>query len=171
MNHYHSLPNSRIYENLYFHLQTLKFKRLCPKPEHFIKFLEINGENLKKIYLENHVNINSLNLAIPKHCPNLKSLTTRFNNDEVETLKAILNGCQHLESMMVFNSKGDRCLNGSKLLEVIANCSPKNFYMLKICVYDLKSKIFSEELESILISWANRPSQKSLYLVIVRSCN
>jgi len=52
--------------------------------------LEINGKNLKEIHLNHGDNL--LNLGVAKFCPNLISLFTVLKDDEVETLKLILNG-------------------------------------------------------------------------------
>ena len=41
---------------------------------------------------------NSLNLAV---CPNFRKLFTLFKNDNLDTLKIILNNCQHLESIKI----------------------------------------------------------------------
>ena len=43
------------------------------------------------------MNNNASNLSIAKFCPNLKKLFTRFNNDELDVLKTILDSCQYLE--------------------------------------------------------------------------
>jgi hypothetical protein len=79
-------------------LQILSLRKF-PKVEKIIKFLENNGKNLKEFYINEYNN--SLNLAIAKFCPNLKSLYTRFMFDEIETLKEIINNCQKLESIEV----------------------------------------------------------------------
>ena len=44
--------------------------------------MEKNGKNLNEIYLNYERNNNSLNLAITKFCPNLKSLCTKFKDNE-----------------------------------------------------------------------------------------
>jgi len=120
--------------------------------------LKNNGANLKEIYLKD-ANM-SLNLTIAEFCPNLKSLSTIFKVDEIETLKMIFNSCQQLESLRVWcGHRGDfKSLHESDLFEVVAKYSPKKFYELRICS---KYTIFQEELfpESTLISWANRISQ------------
>ncbi len=56
------------------------------------KFLENNGRNLKEIHLCccDCNSLNLINLAIAKFCTNLKSLYTKFKNDEAEALKMIL---------------------------------------------------------------------------------
>src|SRR6266542_531077 len=67
-------------------LQILKFKKYCPY--YITRFLENHGKHLKEIYVCND-NV-SINLDIAKHCPNLKSLGIIFQENEVESLKAIL---------------------------------------------------------------------------------
>ena len=98
-------------------LQILKFpySHLFPRYESLIKFLEINGGNLKELYLSDMRGNNdgSLNLAIAKFCTNLRKLSTRFKNDELETLKMIFNGCQYLESIKF------RCSGGRDVLHFI----------------------------------------------------
>ncbi len=90
-----------------------------------------NGTNLKELlgYIEH----NSINLAIAKFCPNLKSLSTIFKVDEIETLKMIFNSCQQLESLRVWcGHRGDfKSLHESDLFEVVAKYSPKKFYELR----------------------------------------
>ncbi len=109
--------------------------------------------------------INSLNLAVAKFCPNLKSLYTIFKSDEIERLKTILDSCQQLESIKVWC--GLDYLNESELLKVVAKHSPKKFYKLKIFYKNYgEPELFSEELEPVFISWANRIPQKSLSLFI-----
>jgi len=147
-------------------LQILKFYYECPNHEYLIKFLEKNGKNLKELYI-NDIDLNSLNLTIAKCCPNLKSLYITFNDNEMETLKAILNHCQQLESIEIRSGHvlDSNHLNGSKILEVIVNCSPRKFYELKIFLNNML-ELFPEELEPVLISWANRIPQKPLSLII-----
>jgi len=84
-------------------LQILKFQCPFPRYELLIKFLEINGGNLKELYLSDmrSNNYGSLNLAIAKFCTNLRKLSTRFKNDELETLKMVFNCCKYLESFGV----------------------------------------------------------------------
>ncbi len=145
-------------------LQILKFPFKCPTHEDLTNFLEKNGKNLKNLY--HSISNDSLNLAIAKFCPNLKSLFTRFKNDELETLKMIFNGCQQLESIEVYC---DYHLNENKLLQVVVKDSPKEFYKLKIIFEegdDVKSELFSEELEPVFLSWANRIPKKSLSITI-----
>ncbi len=82
-------------------LQILKFKRECPNHEYLIEFLEYNGKNLEVLHFHYDIN-NSLNLAIAKFCSNLKSSSTKFKGNEIETtLKVILNSFQQLESIEV----------------------------------------------------------------------
>ena len=75
-------------------LQILKIRYAYPRVGLLIKFLEINGRNLKELYLGDMVgdSDDSLNLAIAKFCTNLRKLSTGFKNDELETLKMIFNG-------------------------------------------------------------------------------
>ena len=79
----------------------------------------------------------------------------------------IFNGCQKLESIRV--NCGEYYLNESNLLQTVAKCSPKNFFKLKIFwddYEDIGLELFSEELEPVFTSWANRFPQKSLYLIL-----
>ncbi|RIA92186.1 hypothetical protein C1645_820979 [Glomus cerebriforme] len=138
------------------HLEILKFVLKCPKVEMIIKFLENNGKNLKEFHVNKHDK--SLNLAIAKFCPNLKSLYTKFN-DKLSTLKVILNNCQKLESIKI--SCGH--LEDKKLLEIIAKYSPKSFHELKLRNYEI---LDSEDLEHFLIVWRTRISQKSISFII-----
>ncbi len=87
--------------------------------------MENNGENLKEIHLSYFCN-KSLNLAIAKFCPNLKSLSIIIIFDEIETLKLILNSCQQLKSIGVRNA--NYYLNGCELLDAVTEYSPKKFY-------------------------------------------
>jgi len=148
-------------------LQILKFFLNCPNREYLTKFLKNNGRNLKEIHLC-HFNNVLLNLDIANFCSNLKSLYTVFDEDDMETLKVILNNCQQLESLetMCGESGYDYYLNENKLLEIIVKYSPKKFHELKIH-YEVYKELFPEELESVFISWANRIPQKSLTLIII----
>ncbi|RIA99332.1 hypothetical protein C1645_811569 [Glomus cerebriforme] len=150
-------------------LKVLKFLHECPRFEMLIKFLEINGKNLVELYIEDDEN--SLNLAISKFCPNLKSLFTMFKINEIETLKIILNHCQYLESIKIWY--GEKYLNENELFEVIVKYSPKNFYELKIHYdydYEALSEIISEDLEEFFITWKNRIPQKPLSLIFIKDC-
>src|SRR5436305_4388856 len=105
-------------------LKTLKFPYGCPKQKYLMKFLEINGTNLKEFY------INSLTSAndIAKFCPNLKKLYVLFKKNELDILKYIFNSCQYLEGIVIHCRE---CyLNEKEVLETVAKLSPKNFYEL-----------------------------------------
>ncbi|CAB5393162.1 unnamed protein product [Rhizophagus irregularis] len=67
--------------------------------ELLIKFLENNGKKLKEFYVKS--NDNSLNLAIIKFCPNLRNLTIRIEDNELEILETILISCKYLESIRI----------------------------------------------------------------------
>jgi len=103
-------------------LRILKFPYGSPKAEVLFKFLEINGRNLRESLFA-HCD-NSLSLAIAKFCPNLKSIFTLFNEDEIEALKVILTSCQQLESIKTWCEGG--FLNGSELLKVLIRYSLMN---------------------------------------------
>ncbi|RIA93466.1 hypothetical protein C1645_819317 [Glomus cerebriforme] len=143
-------------------LRVLKFLYARPRVELLIKFLENNGKNLTEFYVGINHDI-SLNLAIAKFCPNLKTLFTIFIKDELETIKMILNNCQHLESIRVWCNDG--YLNDKEFLNVLVKYSSKNFYDLEI-YYCIPSEILPEELEKFFINWKSRVSQKSLILTI-----
>jgi len=87
-----------------------------------------------------------------------------FEEDEIEMLETILINCQQLESIEVWC--GDIYLNEMKLLEVVAKCSPKTFYELKIFYVD-NEEFFAEDLEPVFISLANRIPRKPLSLIII----
>ena len=93
------------FENLQYtnfpKLQILRIQYSCPRYELLAKFLEINGRNLKKLYLDECSDY-SVNLAIAKFCINLRKLTTKFKNDELETLKMVFDGCQYLETIEIW---------------------------------------------------------------------
>ena len=84
--------------------------------------------------------------SIDKFCPNLRSLNIKIKNDEAETLKAILNNCQQLESIEI--------LCDVELLKVITKRCSENFHELKINS-----------------SWNNRINQKQLSLIIIERFN
>jgi hypothetical protein len=147
-------------------LKVLKFPCAYPDDDMLIKFLENNGKNLKEFYIHN--SDNSLNLAIAKFCPNLKSLYTLFKHDKIETLKVILNSCQQLESFETHYNY--ELLSEKELLGVLAKHSPKNFYRLKLSSYLIDSRLVSsEDLEEFLTNWKNRVPQKPFSFVI-RGC-
>ncbi|RIA94569.1 hypothetical protein C1645_803496 [Glomus cerebriforme] len=148
---------------VFLKLQILKFEYACPKVEELIQFLEINGKNLKElnVYRCN----NSLNLAIAKFCPNLKSLFTLFMKDELETLKIIFNNCQELESIKIWC--GSNYLKENEMLEIIVNYSSKNFHELFLYNY-VASELLSKDLESFFINWKNRLPQKSFSFIVIK---
>src|SRR5688572_15165659 len=103
------------------------------------------NKNLTEFYVGEHDN--SLNLAIAKSCPNLKTLITIFTESELEILKVILNSCQHLDNIRVQYCIGyfiDR-----EFLEVLEIHSPKNLG-IEIDYYG-KSKKFLDKLEEFFI--------------------
>jgi hypothetical protein len=143
-------------------LKILKFPFGHPSVEVLIKFLESNGKNLKEFHI--CCSDNSLCLAIAKFCPNLRKFFSMENN-EIELLKKFFISCQYLESIEIWC--GDNYLNDKKVLEVVANYSPRNFYELKLYyVINTKSEILSKELEKFFINWKNRTYQKSLSFII-----
>ncbi|RIA80430.1 hypothetical protein C1645_860274 [Glomus cerebriforme] len=142
-------------------LQYLSIPYNCARPEYIIKFLENNGKNLKNFYIEEVDR--ALNLSIAKFCPNLKKLSLVFNNDELDTLRIILNSCHYLESIKT--RCGEKFLNEKEVLETVAKYSPKNFCELKICYYS-NSELLPEDLESFFINWKNRAS-KTLFTLII----
>ncbi|RIA99334.1 hypothetical protein C1645_870050 [Glomus cerebriforme] len=147
-------------------LKSLKFLYAIPRVEMLIKFLEINGKNLKELYIGEYDA--TLNLVISKFCPNLKNLSSIFLEEELGTLKVILNNCQYLESINVWC--GDGYLNEKEFLEVFAKHSPKTFYELEIFyAYKARSEIPPEDLEQFLINWKNRIPQNPLSLIIIKS--
>ena len=141
-------------------LQILKIPFEHPKTEYMIKFLENNGKNLQEFYMCERNK--AFNLSIAKYCPNLKKLFTIFNHNELDTLKTILNSCQHLEGIVTWCDE-DYYLSVKELLEAIAKHSPKNFYKLKLC----EPYILPENLETFFINWGNRLSKKSLSLIFI----
>ncbi|EXX77921.1 hypothetical protein RhiirA5_411120 [Rhizophagus irregularis] len=142
------------------YLQILKFPHSCPDDDILIKFLENNGKNLVEFYINSS---DSLNLAIAKFCPNLKSLYTLFNFDKIETLKIILNDCQQLESIETKYITG--LLSEKDLLETLAKYSSKNFYKLKLIIC-LDSHLVPKDLEEFFNNWKNRVSSKSFSFII-----
>ena len=57
-------------------------------------------------------------------------------------------------------------LSEYELLKVITEYSSRKFYELRM-VYNELSDLFPEDLESVLIGWANRIPRKSLSLIII----
>ena len=150
-------------------LQILKIRYARPRVGLLIKFLEINGRNLKELYLGdmNDDSDDSLNLAIAKFCTNLRKLSTGFKNDELETLKMVFNGCQYLESITIWC--GYDYFSEKAALEAFVKYSHKNVSELILHhLFYTQSKLLPEELESFFISWTNRIPQKSLSLIIVK---
>ncbi|CAG8576230.1 12452_t:CDS:1 [Funneliformis mosseae] len=117
-------------------LQILKFSYGGSNQDYLIKFLEWNGKNLEEFTVDG-INNDSINLAVAKFCPNLKSLFTVFLKNEIETLKIIFNTCQQLECIRVWC--GGEYLPEDVLLKVVANHSPPKFHELKMN-YECKGK-------------------------------
>ncbi|RIA85805.1 hypothetical protein C1645_879076 [Glomus cerebriforme] len=163
---YHSdaLEDFKILQYINFpQLKSLKFRYKCPSYDFLIKFLEINGRNLKELYISE--SNDSLNSIIIEFCPNLRKLYTEFTIYELETLKMLFNNCKYLESIKIY-CKG--CFSEKDLFEIIAKYSPKTFHELELNYsYNSKSELLPEELESFFMSWANRIPHKPLSLIIV----
>ncbi len=108
-------------------LQVLIIKHSLPKIGLLIKFLEVNGKNLKELCLGDMdcCSDDSLNLAIAKFCTNLRKLSTGFESDELETLEIVFNSCQYLESIKIWC--GDEFLSEKETLEAVAKFSQKFF--------------------------------------------
>ncbi|PKC69790.1 hypothetical protein RhiirA1_455559 [Rhizophagus irregularis] len=155
------------------HLQFINFKNLkilkflfkISRINLLIKFLEINGKNLLEFCID-YDHDYSLNLAIAKFCPNLKILSTIFMNNELETLKLILNNCKYLENIKVQNGIED--LDNKEFFETLAIYSPKNFFKLEIDYCSFGSlKLLCEKLDEFFINWKNRNPLKLISLIIV----
>ena len=82
----------------------------------FTKFLENNGTNLVELNILNTGKI--VKSSIAQLCPNLKKIFTLFSNYELDILKAIFNGFQYLESIVVWC--GDDYLNGKGVKKFIS---------------------------------------------------
>ncbi|PKY27836.1 hypothetical protein RhiirB3_529475 [Rhizophagus irregularis] len=160
-------------------LQTLKIPYQCPKPEYLMKFLEINGKNLRRVYICEGIcegifntvfNPKGLNknliLSIANFCPNLKRLSVRINSGEsYNTLETIFNNCQYLEFISVWCGKKD--MTGI-LFDIVATYSSK--YFCELVLYNSNLYLInSKDLELFLISWKNRKPKKLLTLVIIRN--
>ncbi|GBB84500.1 hypothetical protein RclHR1_11060005 [Rhizophagus clarus] len=154
-------------------LQILKIQHACPRYEFLIKFIENNGKNLKELYMgdiRGHSD-NLLNLAIAEFCPNLRKLSTGFKDDELETLKIILNNCKYLERIKIWC--GSEYLSEKEALEIIAKYSQENISELILYHQDCiqSEELLPDELDSFFTSWMNRMPQKSLSLEIVKCDN
>ncbi|CAB4412406.1 unnamed protein product [Rhizophagus irregularis] len=85
---------SNLQYDIFPYLQRLEFKRECPDNDSLVNFLEINGKNLKEFI----------------------KLSTKFSNDELDTLKLILNTCQYLETIDIFCKE---YMNDLNLIEML----------------------------------------------------
>ncbi|PKY49144.1 hypothetical protein RhiirA4_464997 [Rhizophagus irregularis] len=147
-------------------LQTLKFINAYPKLELLIKFLEINGKNLKEFHIYN--NDNSEILIIIKLCPNLRKIFVRFDNDEIEILKSIFESCKYLVSIKI--NCGDEFLSEKEALEAFIKYSHSYENISELILFHrdtLTKELLPKELESFLIKWTNCAPQKLLSLVII----
>ncbi|GBB96339.1 hypothetical protein RclHR1_02730011 [Rhizophagus clarus] len=152
--------NNKLQYITFSQLKILKFSYAYPDDDVLIKFLEINGKNLIEFYINSS---DSLNLAIAKFCPNLRSLFTLFKSDKLETLKIILNNCQELESIetqYIYD-----LLSEKELLDTLAKYSPKNFCRLILFNYS-DSKLVPKDLEEFFTNWKNRVPSKSFSFII-----
>ncbi|GBC00283.1 hypothetical protein RclHR1_00380051 [Rhizophagus clarus] len=135
-----------------------------------IKFLENNGENLEEFQCKSKCKNNStktVNFAVNKHCPRLKSLhTTFYERLSGISLKLIFMNCKELESIEIL--RRGTSLSGKELLEVIAQHSPKNFHELKL--HNFYEEIDHEDLESFFISWKKRSPRKLFTLIFKDVC-
>ena len=169
-NHYRSFDDFEKLQYITFsQLQILEFKSVRPSNELLVNFLENNGKTLKVLDVgEGKDDDSSLNSAIVKFCPNLRKLSIRVKNDELETLKIVFNTCQYLESIKIW--RGGEFLCEKEAFEIVVKYSPKNFHELNLhndIFGGVRSELLlPEELESFFVSWTNRISQRSLSLVI-----
>ncbi|PKY54137.1 hypothetical protein RhiirA4_548059 [Rhizophagus irregularis] len=165
--------NVRDFEKLQYvnfpKLQILKIPYQCPKPEYLMKFLEINGKKLNKLYISEGISKpilksdlnNDLNLSIANFCLNLKKLIIRINDDEIDMLKSIFISCQYLKFIKILCEA--KCMSET-ILEIVANYSPKDF--CELTLYNSKLDfIHPKNLESFFISWKNRKSVKLLIMI------
>ncbi|RIA83583.1 hypothetical protein C1645_833603 [Glomus cerebriforme] len=150
---------------IFSQMRVLKFLFVISRIDMLIKFLETNGKNLIEFCVD-YDHDYSLNLAIAKFCPNLKTLSITFMKNELETLKLILNSCQYLENIKVQNGIED--LDSKEFLDTLAKYSPKKFYELEIdyCSFGTLG-ILCEKLEEFFINWKKRIPQKLISLIIV----
>jgi hypothetical protein len=156
--------NSKLLNITFPQLQILKFLYEYPEDYVLTKFLANNGKNLKEICI-NCLCSNTLS-SIAEFCSNLKSLSTLFRFDKIESLKSILNNCQQLESIETQFYYG--LLSEKELLGTLAKYSPKNFYKLRVRYYSY-SQLASEDLEDFFTNWNNRVSQRSISFIF-RGC-
>ncbi|PKC69786.1 hypothetical protein RhiirA1_533171 [Rhizophagus irregularis] len=140
-------------------LRILEFNCFSPKLEMVIKFLEINGKNLTKF--NSSYDCKTMNLAIAKFCPNLKSINITYKNDELEALKLILSNCQFLESIKV--RIVNKSITSKNLFDILAKYSPKNFHKLIISLLPFYKL---EGLQEFLIKRKNCIPRKPLSLTI-----
>ncbi|PKY54507.1 hypothetical protein RhiirA4_473358 [Rhizophagus irregularis] len=136
-------------------LQILKIRNICSKCKSLIKFLEINGKSLKEFYLsEDHVrchNDNSLNLAIANFCPNIRKLFVGFKHDnELESLKVVLNSCQYLETIKIWCTGSS--LSEKEALEAVVKYSQNIHEIILYHTSDVISKLLPEELEAFFVN-------------------
>ncbi|GBB86752.1 hypothetical protein RclHR1_13150008 [Rhizophagus clarus] len=160
----------KVQYTLFPQLQILKIEKACPKYEFLINFLEINGNNLKEIYLSdiggNYGN-NSLNSAITTFCPNLRKLSTRIKYNELETLKMIFNSCKDLASIKI--CCGGIFLSEKEALETFVEYSQNIYELILYHLFGLVHfELLPEELESFFKNWIDRKPLKSLSLIIVK---
>ncbi|GBB99041.1 hypothetical protein RclHR1_00340032 [Rhizophagus clarus] len=135
----------------------------CPV-SFLIKFLENNGENLKRIHLNK--NYHALNHSICENCKNVRILNIELTNISLFQLSQFFEYLPFLESVKI-NMYSQSRIKENRLLGFVAKKSPKNFCELKLIYCDnMKSTLIPEELELFLTSWGNRVPKKLLSLVI-----
>ncbi|CAG8485678.1 10261_t:CDS:1 [Funneliformis mosseae] len=110
------------------HLQHFNFSqlRILTFEREFLylnTFLENNGKNL----IDLSIGYSDSPLAIAKFCPNLKSLVIAMMN--AESLKAILNSCQQIESIEIWCND---FLGEKECVGILRKLLPKNFRKLKL---------------------------------------
>jgi hypothetical protein len=149
-------------------LQILKIPYRCYRYsvcKHIMKFLEINGTNLKKFYTHEHDPI--LSLSVSRFCTNLKSLFIILKNGELNALVNIFTNCQYLESIGVWC--GCVYLTEKAVFETVAERAPINFCELKIYNTSGSGFITPDDLELFFIRWRNRTPKKLLSLIVFRN--
>jgi hypothetical protein len=164
------LDFEKLQYSIFPHLQVLKIQRTCPNYEYLVKFIENNGKNLKELSMGDirGYSDNSLNLAIAKFCPNLRNLSTGFKNDELETLKIILNSCKYMEKIKIWC--GSEYLSEKEALDMIVKHSNENITELVLYHQDCiqSAELLPDELESFFTNWTSRIPQKSISLEVVK---